>query len=304
MTEAVNEFNSKTYLGQAKDKLDGLTGNEQIVLIPLSKVRGNPNQPRRYFDKTKLEELANSIKETGVLEPILVKRIEDIDSEFLYEIIAGERRFRASLLAEKDNIPCIVRQFDDIKTKTIALVENVQREDLNFVDTMNAYAGLRELYGNSEDISKQTGKTVRTINRYLKAYNDINLIKEIADLVNLHSSDIEQKSADILAGAMAGIKKLQKANKREYDRVIKRLSEKGLIKNLDWLGNKFNDKQIIQEQGIKNNELFKETDTEYSLHIKVKKSSPLPIETMDLIKKDIALFLEKITSIPEVPTQD
>lgn len=107
---------------------------EQSSDIPLEKIIPRPNQPRRYFDSESLEILAESIKEKGVLQPILVRSIEDNR----YEIVAGERRFRAAKIAGLDTIPIIVKEFNEEETAEIALLENIQREDLNPVEETQA----------------------------------------------------------------------------------------------------------------------------------------------------------------------
>jgi ParB family chromosome partitioning protein len=122
-----------------------------VVEIQLDKIRPNENQPRRTFDQKKLQELADSIKEHGVIQPIVVKLLPNST----YEIIAGERRWRASRLAGKTNIPCIVREEDipEIKVKAQALVENLQREALSSIEIAMAIRDLIE-----EAKSKNAGR--------------------------------------------------------------------------------------------------------------------------------------------------
>ena len=103
--------------------------NEEVVEISLKELRPNPYQPRKVFNEEALNELATSIKEHGVFQPIIVKK-----SIKGYEIIAGERRYRASLLAGKETIPAIVRDFSEEKMMEVALLENLQREDLNSIE--------------------------------------------------------------------------------------------------------------------------------------------------------------------------
>ena len=108
--------------------------NDQIVEINLSELRANPYQPRKNFDEEALNELASSIKEHGVFQPIIVKK-----SIKGYEIIAGERRFRASKLAGMQTIPAIVKDFSDEEMMQIALLENLQRENLTSIEEAKAY---------------------------------------------------------------------------------------------------------------------------------------------------------------------
>lgn len=128
---------------------------EEIVEIPLDELRANPYQPRESFDQKKLEELASSIQEHGVFQPIIVKK-----SIKGYEIIAGERRTRAARMAGLDTIPAIIRPFTDQQMAEISILENVQRENLNPIEEAVAYKKMME---NSdlthETLSKKIGKS-------------------------------------------------------------------------------------------------------------------------------------------------
>ena len=128
----------------------------QISLLPISIIDPKSDQPRKHFDKAALEELAASIKENGLLQPILVR--EHLGGR--YQIIAGERRFRASKIAELSEIPAIVLDKSDRKVAEIALIENIQREDLNPLEEAMAYRALAEEYGlTQEELSERIGKS-------------------------------------------------------------------------------------------------------------------------------------------------
>lgn len=129
-------------------------GNE-VLLIPVESVVPNPNQPRYYFDGDNLKDLAESIREHGVVQPIIVTRV----AEGRYELIAGERRLRASKLVGKREIPAIVRQADHQEKLELAIIENVQRHDLNAIEEAKAYKRLHDEFGmTQEDIAKKLGK--------------------------------------------------------------------------------------------------------------------------------------------------
>ena len=140
-------------------------GSSSINEIELSKISVNPNQPRREFDETALQELADSIKEIGIIQPITLRKIDD-DS---YQIIAGERRYRASLKAGLQTIPAYIRTADDENVMEMALIENIQREDLNAVEIALAYQHLLEQYAlTQERLSERVGKKRTTIANYLR----------------------------------------------------------------------------------------------------------------------------------------
>lgn len=129
--------------------------NEEIVEIDISELRPNPYQPRKVFKDEALQELADSIKEHGVFQPIIVKK-----SIKGYEIIAGERRFRASKLAGLTKIPAIVRSFTDEQMMEIALLENLQRENLNAIEEATAYKSMIDkLFLTQDELAKKVGKS-------------------------------------------------------------------------------------------------------------------------------------------------
>lgn len=129
--------------------------NDRIVEIDLSELRANPYQPRKNFDEEALNELASSIKEHGVFQPIIVKK-----SIKGYEIIAGERRFRASKLAGMQTIPAIVKDFSDEEMMQIALLENLQRENLTSIEEAKAYKSIIESMNITQDeLAKKVGKS-------------------------------------------------------------------------------------------------------------------------------------------------
>lgn len=129
--------------------------DEDVVEVKLSELRSNPYQPRRTFDQEKLVELAESIKEFGVLEPIIVtKSIKG------YEIVAGERRKKASELAGLETIPAIIKDFSDEEMMQIALLENIQREDLTAIEEAEAYSNLlKTLNVTQDELAKKIGKS-------------------------------------------------------------------------------------------------------------------------------------------------
>ncbi len=140
-------------------------GSSSINEIPLSEISVNPNQPRRDFDEDALQELAASISEIGIIQPITLRRLSD-DS---YQIIAGERRYRASIIAGRETIPAYIRTADDENVMEMALIENIQREDLNSLEIALAYQHLIEQYGlTQEQLSDKIGKKRATIANYIR----------------------------------------------------------------------------------------------------------------------------------------
>ncbi len=136
-------------------KIVNETKDGDIVEIPLTEIRSNPYQPRKNFDETALQEFAESIKEHGVIQPIIVKK-----SIKGYEIIAGERRTRASKMAGKETIPAIIRDLTDQEMMEIALIENIQRENLNPIEEAEAFSKIIETTSiTQEEASRRFGKS-------------------------------------------------------------------------------------------------------------------------------------------------
>jgi len=126
--------------------------------VPIEQLHPNAKQPRQDFDETALKELADSIRENGLLQPILVRRHPDRPAE--YEIVAGERRWRASQIAKLHELPVVIRELDDNQALEVALVENLQRQDLSPLEEAEAYQRLIDDFGNKqEDIGRAVGKS-------------------------------------------------------------------------------------------------------------------------------------------------
>lgn len=169
--------------------------------LNIKDIRPNPYQPRRQFDEQSLQELANSIKENGVFQPILVRT-----STIGYELVAGERRLRASKLAGKKTIPVIIVDFNDQQMMEISLLENIQRKDLTAIEEANAYNQLIKKFNyTQEQLAKRLGKSRTNVTNLLRL---LNLPNEVQKLVNdnkitygharaLLSLDNEQQMIDL-----------------------------------------------------------------------------------------------------------
>lgn len=160
----------KPALGRGLDALITLDevstgGSSSINEIELSKIQANPGQPRQIFDEEALEELAASIRQIGVIQPITLREVGNDE----YQIIAGERRYRASLKAGLTTVPAYVRTVKDETVMEMALIENIQREDLNSIEIALAYQNLIDTYSlTQERLSERVGKKRATIANYLR----------------------------------------------------------------------------------------------------------------------------------------
>ena len=193
-------------------------GENVITILKLSMSEPKSDQPRKYFDKEALEELASSIKENGLLQPILVREY----GEGRYQIIAGERRFRASKLAELDEIPAIILDRDDRKVAELSLIENIQREDLNPIEEALAFKALAEEYGlTQEELAEKVNKSRSAIANSTRL---LDLPTEVLEMVA--NGDISAGHGRTLLGVKVRENMLLLANKVvEYDLSVRQLEE-------------------------------------------------------------------------------
>lgn len=146
-------------LGALIGAQDAMRPREAVVEIPVEEIRTNPYQPRQSMDDTALHELGESIREHGVLQPVVVRRGQEG-----YELVAGERRFRAAQLVGLDRVPACVRDYSDEQMLEVALVENLQREDINPMEAARAYRRLADEFGlTQEQIATKVGKSRSTV---------------------------------------------------------------------------------------------------------------------------------------------
>ena len=163
-------MNKENKLGMGLGALLSTTGKSSnevsgVQKINISQIQPNPKQPRKYFDEKDLKDLALSIKNQGLLQPIVVRSTEDNQ----YQIIAGERRWRASQLAGLHEVETIIKNFEDLDVLEAALIENIQREDLNVIEEANAYKGLIDIKNiNNENLAKLIGKSSSHVSNILR----------------------------------------------------------------------------------------------------------------------------------------
>ena len=259
------------------------SGENIITVIKLSTLDPKSDQPRKYFDKAALEELAASIRENGLLQPILVRE----GSEGRYQIIAGERRFRASKLAELTEIPAIILEKDDKLAAEISLIENIQREDLNPIEEAMAYRALAEEYGmTQEELSARVGKSRSAI------ANSTRLLDLPSDVLEMVANgDISAGHGRTLLGLKNRDNMLLLANKTvEFDYSVRQLEEE--VKKLNKM------KPIVEiedEEPLPIVDYFREMELKMQSHlgrvVKINGSGK---------KKSVTLFYEDNEDLDEL----
>ncbi|MBQ6538566.1 MAG: ParB/RepB/Spo0J family partition protein [Eubacterium sp.] len=174
--------------GKNEKKEENVSGSGEVIL-GINKIEPNKNQPRKEFDQERLQELADSIKEHGVVQPLVVSK-----QDGYYQIIAGERRWRASKLAGLKEVPVVIKEYSPQEVMEVALIENIQREDLNPVEEAKAYQNLIDEYHlKQEDVAKKVSKNRSTITNALRL---LKLDESIQDM--LVSGDISSGHARAL----------------------------------------------------------------------------------------------------------
>lgn len=215
--------------------------NGKIMKIKLSEIEPNENQPRKEFDKYKIQELAESIKRVGIIQPILVRK-----KDSKYEIIAGERRYRATKLVGLEEIPCIIKKEDDKKSTEMSLVENIQRQNLNPMEEAIAYDDLKNKYNlTQENLADMIGKSRSYVTNIMRL---LNLNYKVKDMIknNIITSghgrallSITNQEKQYKTALMIVEKKL---SVRETERLVKGLNKTKKIKK----NKKNNDDPIIR----------------------------------------------------------
>lgn len=235
-------FNNEVINIESLEKTILETSNkDDIINVNLNELRSNPYQPRQYFDEEKLNELADSIKEFGVIQPIVIKR-----SIKGYEIVAGERRVKASRIAQKETIPAIVKDFTDEEMMQIALLENIQRENLSAIEEAEAYRRLISSLGITQDeFSRRIGKSRSYVTNMLGI---LRLPKQVQE--KIISKELSMGHAKLLS-------KLE-----DYEKIIE-ISNRIINENLSvrTLEEMLSDPNYLRQKPIKR--ILKTTESKY-----------------------------------------
>lgn len=199
-------------------------GSQQVLSLPIEQIEPNPLQPRSIFDAQHLEELAKSIEAHGIIQPLLVRKHGET-----YQLIAGERRLRAAKLAGLTEVPVIVQDFADERILEVALIENIQREDLNPMETAQALERLHiEMNLSHEEIAARTGKdrtTITNMIRLLRLPRDVQLLVAERRLSMGHARAILGLATPELQTQVAEKAAAQGFSVRQVERLVKKVNE-------------------------------------------------------------------------------
>ncbi|BEJ81362.1 ParB/RepB/Spo0J family partition protein [Campylobacter coli] len=239
-------------VGEVYSRELGLDKN-QVSLIEISKITPNPFQPRKTFDEIALNELANSIKEHGLIQPIIVLKKNDS-----FILVAGERRLRATQILGEENILAFVSDSDESKLRELALIENIQRENLNPIELANSYKDLIEVYNiTQENLAELIHKSRTQITNTLRL---LNLDPKTQDLIA--SGKISQGHAKVLVGLDKEDEKVlvdsilgQKLSVRDTERLVQKVKNKENTEDVEFENSMQSLKQTLNKLGFasKNN---------------------------------------------------
>ncbi len=236
--------------------------DDQVSKINISEIQPNQKQPRKNFKKNELNELATSIKNQGLIQPIVVRQAEDKK----YEIIAGERRWRASQIAGLHEIDCIIKKLEDKQVFETALIENLQREDLNIIEEANAYKGILQIRDiTNEKLSKLLGKSSSHISNTLRL---LDLENEIQEMVI--NGKLSMGHARTLIGVPNAIEKANEIidknlSVREAEKLTSKYKKSKKTNNLKDPNILDLEKELLDKIGLKTSIHFSENGSSGSL---------------------------------------
>ena len=260
-------MNKDNKLGMGLGALLSTTNNNSdsskgIQKINISQIIPNPSQPRKNFKDEDLKELSSSIKNQGLIQPIIIKPIKDGQ----YQIIAGERRWRACQLNGMHEVECVIKNLDDTNVLEAALIENIQREDLNVIEEANAYKGLINIKGiNNENLAKLIGKSSSHVSNILRLLELDNKIQQM--VVN---GDLSMGHARALIGVPDAINKAKeiiekKLSVRQIEKItseFKKNKAKKIIKDPNIVDL---EKELSDKIGLKTSIQFNDSGSSGSL---------------------------------------
>lgn len=201
---------------------------QRIIEVDINKIEPNQEQPRNLFDETSLQEMADSMKSIGVIQPLTVKK----DGQY-YKIVAGERRWRAARIAKLKTVPVIVKDYDELETIEVSLIENIQRENLNPLEEANTYKRLSEEFNlNQEDIANKVGKSRTAVANVMRL---LNLDKRVQNfllenkltsgharaLLSIQNSDIQFEIAEKIIEEQFSVRYTEEFVKKYIDNIQK-----------------------------------------------------------------------------------
>ncbi|MBA4372235.1 MAG: hypothetical protein C0402_05185 [Thermodesulfovibrio sp.] len=291
-------FDAEAFLNRKADVMEG----EAIVPIPVDRIAPNPFQPRKIFDKKKLEELAADIADKGVTNAVIVRPMQGILDQF--ELCAGERRLRASRLVGCTHIPAVIRDYNDIQMRAIANTENTQREQLHFMETAEHYTLMLADYSTAAEVARHVGKDRKHVDNYIKIHEAIQSHPAIAEIFHAQAESITYSIAKQFSDVAADVKKLEKSNRREFARILRRMAQESIADTLDWVVDKASGKNQQKSAPPDTVGYTKEVEAKGNVSLTIKlPRTPLEGHELDDVRQAFDRFIQKMENLWAGATQ-
>lgn len=255
----------------------------EIVDLPIGWIKPNPYQPRKYFERSALEDLARSIRQYGVMQPVSVRFLNSSS----YELVSGERRLKAAKIAGLYTIPCIIVNVDDKDSAAIALIENIQRENLNFIEEAEGFFNLMNDYGyTQEGLAEILGKSQPTIANKLRILRlDSNVQKKIIEnnlterharaLLKINDVNLQEEILDKVIKFGLNVKRTEELiedalKKKDENKDISGQNVKRYIRDIRLFTNTIKQAvSLMQESGVETEYEVNKNDEVYEINIKI-----------------------------------
>jgi len=262
---------------------------EALVLIPVSLIAPNPFQPRTLFDEEKLSALSESLKDRGMLQPVVLRQCKP-SSGHEYELIAGERRLRAAKMAGLTDVPAIVKELEDKDMRVLTLVENLQREDLNVVEKTLSIGLLQEASGDTTTTAQALALTRRSIERYVRIYSAIGASETFLSVFKRNAHLIDFKDAEALADIARYL------GQEAFGKFLDAVNSEGIKRAIKNFRRPLSGKLGLKAKGQSVLGSVRETETHVRLQMRYEKGAKLKTEDRDrlrVIYEDFVARIEK-----------
>jgi ParB/RepB/Spo0J family partition protein len=274
---------------------------EEIVSIPTDLIDPNPYQQRTEFSRESLQELGESIKDKGQLQPAAVRAVS-VNGTTRYQLIYGERRWRACQMVGLP-LRAVVRDVPIEDAEVFALIENIDRENLCFWDLMNGVANMRERLGSSDIVATAIHRGRRYVERVIKAHGDITSAPEIAEVFADQRKALDYSTALKFSAITDEIRKVRTSDNRQYRRYVQKLAREGIKGAVDGIYSKLKrdgkERKAEPDFGVK--PLLRDTERQLSLQVSLSKLVPLREERLAEIKRLISEFVQKAEALAVAP---
>ncbi len=262
---------------------------EAVVQIPVSSIAPNPFQPRTLFDEEKLSALSESLKDRGMLQPVLLRQVMTSSGQ-KYELVAGERRLRAAKMAGLTDIPAVLKELEDKDMRVLTLVENLQREDLNVVEKTLSIGSLHEMIGDLTAAARALALSKRSIERYVRIYSAIGASELLLTVIKGNAHLIDFRDAEALADIVRSL------GGEALGRFVDAVNSDGIKRAIKSFRNSQTSKPSRKANSQSVTGAVRETATQIRLLMRYEKGSEIKAQDRDrlrIVYEDFAARIER-----------